>query len=221
MIRVLIADDLEEIREYLTSIFADPSHQVETVGTAASGAEAYQKCAQLLPDVVLMDIQMESRMAGIEAIAAIRADFPGVKCIVLTIHADDEFLFQAYLVGASDFIVKTEPAEKIVSSIKAVMANQLLLRPETAQKIIGEYQRLKDNEQKQKRALEVMMKISTVEYEILRLINQGYSYKDMAEFRNVEETTIRSQVSHILKKFDLHRMKDVIKILHGLNILDD
>lgn len=220
MPRIIIADDMEEIREYLKEILSR-EEDMEIVGEASSGFEAEALTQKLLPDAVLMDIQMESRMAGINAIEKIHQSHPEIKCIVLTIHADDEYLFRAYMAGASDFIVKTRVPEEIVQAIRAVIQNNLLLRPEVVQRLVKEYQRIQSSQIRMRDALQVMLMISTTEYEVLKLIYHGYTYKAIAQQRYVQETTIRVQVNHILKKFKKKRMKDVIAMLRDLNIFEE
>ncbi|MCL2069188.1 MAG: response regulator transcription factor, partial [Oscillospiraceae bacterium] len=161
-----------------------------------------------------------TRTAGIDAIEVIRGRHPEIKCIILTVHEDDEYLFRAYLVGAADYIIKTNEPEKIIKSIYDVNLNQLLLRPEVAQKIVGEYKRIQSTHSQMKDTLQMMMKISTAEYEILRMIYDGHSYKNIAGLRCVEETTIRSQVNHILKKFGKKRMKHVIEELRESQVFE-
>lgn len=220
MIRLVIADDMREIQQYLSEILGR-EEDFEIVGAASSGAQALALAQTLLPDAVLMDIQMESRMAGITAIEKLHQSHPEIKCIVLTIHADDEYLFRAYMAGASDFIVKTRPPEEIVQVIRAVIQNDLLLRPEVVQRLVREYQRIQSSQSRMRDALQVMLMISTTEYEVLKLIYHGYTYKNIAQLRYVQETTIRVQVNHILKKFGKKRMKDVISMLRDLNIFEE
>ena len=221
MIKIVIVDDMEEIRNYLCEVLSKEEEKIKVVGMASSGLEAIELVKKTEPDVVLMDIQMEDRMAGINAIEKICHSNPKIKCIVLTIHENDEYLFRAYMVGASDYIIKMMPPEKIVKSIYDVMDNELLLRPEAARKIINEYQRIHSNQTLLRDALQVMMMISTTEYEILRLAYYGYTYRNIAQMRYVQDTTIRSQINHILKKFKKKRMKDVIEMLRGLRIFED
>lgn len=219
-IKLIIADDNEEIRNHLCEIIVKESDDIDVIGLAKSGRESIELTRELVPDVVLMDVQMETRTAGIEAIEQINGIYPGVKCIMLTIHENEEYMFRAYMAGAVDYIVKTDPTQKIVKSIHDVIDNRLLLRPEVAHKIINEYHRIKETHVRMKETLQVMMMISTTEYEILQMVYNGYTYKNIAEKRYVEETTIRSQVNHILKKFGKKRMKDVIDLLRELKIFD-
>ncbi len=219
MIRVVIADDMQEIREYLRDIINESGEDIQVVASASSGREAVDVVLRERPDVVLMDVQMETRTAGVAAIDAIHKAAPEIRCIVLTIHENDEYIFQAYQSGASDYIIKTMEPEAIVSAIRDVYENELLLRPQVAKKFIREYQRLQANQSQVQEALQVMLLLSTAEYEVLRLVNDGYSYRDIARLRFVEESTIRSQANHILKKFSKKHMRDVVAMLRELNIL--
>ena len=216
MIRLVIVDDMPDIRNYLAEELAAASEQFSVVGAAEDGTEAVKLVDSLLPDVVLMDIQMKTRTEGIYAIRIIHERHPDIKCIALTIHEDDELIFQAYLAGAADYIIKTRSIDTIKNSILAVVNNRLLLRPEVGQRLIQEYQRVQNQENRMKETMQVMLKINTTEYEILRMACAGMSYKQMARERYVEETTIRSQINHILKKFQKNRMKDVVTLLNEL-----
>lgn len=218
MIRLVIVDDMPDIRNYLAEELAAASEQFSVVGAAEDGTEAARLVDSLLPDVVLMDIQMKTRTEGIYAIRIIHERHPDIKCIALTIHEDDELIFQAYLAGAADYIIKTRSIDTIKNSILAVVNNRLLLRPEVGQRLIQEYQRVQNQENRMKETMQVMLKINTTEYEILRMACVGMSYKQMARERYVEETTIRSQINHILKKFQKNRMKDVVALLNELHI---
>ncbi|GHT65626.1 DNA-binding response regulator [Spirochaetia bacterium] len=215
-IRVLIADDTAEIVNYFAHIIRQ-EEDIEVAGLAFSGEEAVAKVRELNPHIVLMDIQMETKTAGIDAIEKIREFNPAIKTIILTIHSRDDLIFKAYTVGAMDYIIKTSPVEEILSSIRAVASNTLMLRPEIANRILGESRRISETQSKVKEVLKVMMKISNTEYEIIKMAYDGYPYKKIAEQRFVEETTIRSEIYWILKKFNKKKMKDVITLLKEIN----
>lgn len=217
MINVIVVDDMPDIRQYLTEEL-DREEHFHVMAEASNGADGVRLVDEHLPDVVLMDIQMETRTEGIWAIRQIHDKHPEIKCIALTIHEDDELIFQAYLAGAADYIIKTNNIENIKQSILAVVNNRLLLRPEVGQRLIEEYKKLQDHEARVRETMQVMLMINTTEYEILRMACTGMSYKQMARERFVEETTIRSQVNHILKKFQKRRMKDVVSLLNELHI---
>jgi DNA-binding NarL/FixJ family response regulator len=218
-IRINIADDSAEIRSYFSGIIQNES-DMEVVAAAANGHEAIEQALNFKPDIILMDIQMQSRTDGIEAIEEIHKKEPSIKTIVLTIHSRDDLLFRAYAAGAIDYIIKTRDKQDILTSIRAAASNTLLLRPEIASKIMGEAWRIQENCNKMKEILRVMMMITNTEFEIIKLVYDGYTYRGMADQRLVEETTIRSEVSLILKKFKRSRMKDLIKELKEINFFE-
>ena len=218
-IGVLIADDAKEIADYFAG-FIRQEEDMEVLALASSGEEAVAQARVLNPQIVLMDIQMETKTAGLDAIKQIRDHNPAIKVIILTIHSRDDLIFRAYTVGAMDYIIKTSPIEDILKSIRAASSNSLMLRPEIANKIMEESQRISEKQSKMKEVLKVMMKISNTEFEIIRMAFDGYSYREIAEQRFVEETTIRSEIYRILKKFDKKRMKDVILLLKEINFVD-
>ena len=218
-IGVLIADDAKEIADYFAGIIRNEA-DLEVVALASSGEEAVAKAQALNPHIVLMDIQMETKTAGLDAIKRIREFNPAIKAIILTIHSRDDLIFKAYTVGAMDYIIKTSPVEDILKSIRAAASNSLMLRPEIANKLMKESRRISENQSKMKEVLKVMMKISNTEFEIIRMAFDGYSYREIAEKRFVEETTIRSEIYRILKKFNKKKMKDVILLLKEINFVD-
>ena len=219
MIRVLIADDSQEIRNYFNKIIQGES-DMEVVDMAESGAQAVEKTIKTNPDIVLMDIQMENNTAGIDAIQKIKAFNPNIKAIVLTIHSRDDLLFRAYAVGTADYIIKTTQTDIILSSIRKVMDNNFLLRPDIANKLMSEYMRMAEDKNRTKEVYNMMLKITNTEYEIIKLVYSGYSYKKIAEQRCVEETTIRSEIYWILKKFKMKKMKHVIQLLRDIDFFE-
>ncbi len=216
MIRILLADDNAEIRAYFRGILnREPNFTV--VGEAESGRDCLMLATRERPDIILMDIQMETETAGIDATRIIHKTLPGCKIIILTIHSDDEMLFQAYSSGAMDYIVKTDSISKIVSSIEKVSQNQLQLRSDVATKIVTEFQRIQDEKASLLYILNILTKMTNSEFEVLCCIYNGDSYREVAKTRFVSEVTIKSQVNSILKKFEMKRMKDVIAVLNQVN----
>lgn len=216
MIRILMADDNPEIRGYFRSILSrEPDFEV--VGDVDSGEECIRLARELRPDIILMDIQMETETAGIDATRVIHETLPECKIIILTIHSDDEMLFRAYSSGAMDFIVKTDSITKIISSIHSVNQNQMQLRSDVAAKIVSEFQRIKNEQASLLDILDILTKMTNSEFEVLCCIYNGDSYREVAKTRFVSEATIKSQINSILKKFGMKRMKDVIAILNKVD----
>lgn len=215
-IKVIVVDDMLDIREYFSMILSKEP-DMDIVGLASSGIEAIQKARETKPDVILMDIQMETRTAGIDAVKVIKSNDPDIKIIILTIHEEDEYLFQAYCAGVMDYIVKTNSITQILNSIRTVHTNELRLRPGVADKIIEEFTRLKENEGTMIYTLNIISKLTNSEYEILKCFYEGQSYKAISDTRFVSQSTVKSQVNSILKKFELKSMKEVVKLLKHLN----
>lgn len=215
-ITVLVVDDNTEIREYFIGILAH-EHDIEVVGSASSGIDAVKAAEKYKPNIMLMDIQMETRTAGIDAARTIIKRWPDIKVIILTILEDDDLLFQAYCAGVMDYIIKTDSIMQILESVRQVYNNQLILRPRYAEKIIEEFNRVKEQEASLLFSVNILTKLSNSEFEVLKSIYQGMNYKQISEARYVSNVTVKSQIHSILKKFDMRSMKEVMKKLDEIN----
>ena len=218
-IKIIVVDDLKEIQNYFKMIL-NREADMEVIATASSGKESCKIILEKKPDIVLMDVQMETETAGIDAIEYIKQRESEIKFIILTIHEEDEILFKAYAAGAVDYIVKDSSIVDILNSIRNTYNNNLAMRPEIASKIIAEFSRLKKEQSNLIYTLNIVSKLTNTEFDILRDIYFGSSYKKIAQERCVEEVTIRTHINKILKKFNQKRIKDVVKILNDLNIFD-
>ncbi len=215
-IRVMMADDHAEICGYFEGIVSrEPD--MEWVGSVRSGAAAVKTALEVKPDIVLMDIQMETRTAGITASRQILAALPQTKVIILTILEDDDLLFQAYCAGAIDYIIKTDAAGRIVASIRNAYSNQLILRPEYAEKIIDELKRVREEQHSLLYSLNTLSRLSNSEFEVLKSLYQGLSARQIAEERYVSLGTVKSQIHSILQKFGLKSVREVVRKLHEIN----
>ena len=218
-IKIMIVDDIKEIRDHFQTI-VQKEEDMEVIATAASGVEAVHELQKQRPDVILLDIQMETKTAGIDFARFAQTKYPEIKIIILTIHNEDELLFQAYNAGVMDYIVKSSSTELIVNSIRNVHANQLLLRPEVAEKIVSEFSKLREQQRSLLFTLNILTKLTNSEFEVLRCLYEGNTYRDVAESRFVSQATIKSQVNSILKKFGMSRMKDIISLLEELRFYE-
>lgn len=218
-IKIVICDDMEEIREYFKNI-VDGEKDMECLATCATAKEGVETVERLHPDLVLMDIQMESGEAGIWATEQIKQRFPDIKVIVVTIHEKDDLIFKAYIAGAIDYVVKTSDAEEITNSIRAVYNNKIMLRPDIAQKIFGEFSRMKQREGSFLYMLNITTTLTNTELEILKLLAGGKTRKEIAKERFVERDTINKQITSILKKFDYSNTKVLIKDLSQMGVFE-
>jgi len=218
-IRIMIVDDYKKTVEFFEKII-NAENDMEVVGIASSGREAIDKAKLLNPDIILMDIQMETDEAGIKATEIIKEKNPGVKIIMLTIHGDADSIFNSYAAGAMDFLLKTSSVVKIIKSIRDVNENLLQMRSEVAEVILGEMARLKNENNGMYYVANLVSKLTNTEIEILKLVYKGYKYKHIAEMRSIEEATVRTHVNHILTKLKFKSMAEVIKNLEKIGVME-
>lgn len=211
-IRIMMADDSPEIRSYFSNIISHEA-DMDLVGTAASGVEAVQMANELRPDIILMDIQMETRIAGISASKQILREHPAMKVIILTILEDDDLLFQAYCAGVIDYIIKTDSISQILTSIRNAHQNQMILRPKYAEKIIQELKRVREEQSGLLYGLNILTMLSNSEFEVLKCLYQGMNARQISESRYVSQGTVKTQIHSILKKFNMKSVSEVVRHL--------
>lgn len=218
-IKLLIADDLKIHTRRLERLIKDKD-DLELVAIAESGYEAVMLAAIHKPDIILMDIQMENNMAGIEAAKQINAKLPDIKIIMITVHKDDSIIFAAFQTGIVDYVLKTSSDEEVLGAIYSAHNNLSPIRPMIADKIRNEFQRMKESEQSILYVIRIISEITPSELEVLRLLAQNKTRKEVAAIRCVEQDTIKKQINSILKKFDKNNYKEVLKIINDLKIFE-
>jgi len=186
-IRILIVDDHSVVRQGLKMFLALDS-ELEVVGEAANGAEALKMVARLHPDVVLMDLLMPV-MDGITAIGIIRSDFPEVEVIALTSVLEDASVINAVRAGAIGYLLKDTEADELCEAIKMAAKGQVQLSPQAVERLMREIRSPQDPG-----------KLTERETEVLRLLAQGRSNKEIASALHIGETTAKTHVSNILMK---------------------
>ena len=213
-IRLLIADDHGIVRKGIKALLATEK-DMQVIGEAENGAEAVRKAGSLKPDVVLMDLVMPE-MDGIEATRRITAEQPGTKILVLTSFAADDKVFPAVKAGALGYLLKDSTPDQLLEAIRQVHRGEPSLEPSIARKVLQELSRPGQGKQ-------TTEPLTERELEVLRLIAQGLSNKEIAAKIFVAEWTVRSHVSNILGKLHLaSRTQAALYALRsGLASLDD
>lgn len=218
-IRILIAEDVLPIREYLNMVL---SHEpdMEVVETVASGAEAVEKALSTKPDVVLMDLEMETPRAGVEAIHVLSEKAPEIRSIVLTHFEDSETVFAAFEAGAVDYVIKNASAAEILEAVHAAARDQSPIRSQIAKLIRTEFQAMRSERANLTATLNIVYKLTPTELSILRLLADGKTQSEIASIRHVELSTIRTHIGNILKKFNEPSARIVVKKLRSLGIFE-
>jgi DNA-binding NarL/FixJ family response regulator len=198
MIRVVIADDEALIRDGFRMILgAQP--EVEVVGEAADGSEAVEAAHAQRPDVVLMDVRMP-KLDGIEATVRIVAAGLPSKVLMLTTFDRDEYVYEAMKAGASGFLLKTVPTERLVESIRLVAAGEALLSPEITRRLIEDFVNRPGPRGDRPSELQ---RLTAREREVLHEVARGKSNSEIAQTLFLSEATVKTYLTRILAKLGL------------------
>ncbi|HKV95682.1 MAG TPA: response regulator transcription factor [Candidatus Angelobacter sp.] len=182
-IRILVADDHPVVREGIRGFLA-VQPDIVVVAEASNGREAIQQFRIHRPDITLMDLQMPE-MNGVDAVSAIRVEFPGAKIIILTTYAGDVQILRALKAGAQGYMLKDALHKELPEKIRAVYAGRKVMAPEAAAQIA---------EHSGEEAL------TPKELEVLRLIAAGNANKEIAAHLSISEESVKSRVKNILDK---------------------
>jgi DNA-binding NarL/FixJ family response regulator len=191
VIRVVVVDDQQIVREGFGALL-NTQPDIEVVATAADGAEAVAVCERHQPDVVLMDIRMPV-MDGIEATRRLTS-----RVLVLTTFDLDEYVYDALIAGASGFLLKDVPAERLFDAVRVIAAGEALLAPSITRRLIGEFAR-----QRPRPVPDALGELTPRETEVLRLIAEGLSNAEIAGRLVVSDETVKTHVSRVLFKLGL------------------
>lgn len=217
-IRIMIADDMEEIRNHLCYTLKN-EHNIEVVASASSGKEAVSLALETKPDVILMDIQMESDTAGIDAGKKIIEKLPNTKIIALTMYVDSEKITDAYMSGFVDFIAKNSSIVEIINAIQNAVSPKALSN-DVEKIILNEMIKLKIQQKQLIACMQIVSACSKSEFELLQHLCEGMKYKDIAKQRCVEEVTVRSMVTRISNKVSNMSIKRIVSLLKECNFFE-
>jgi DNA-binding NarL/FixJ family response regulator len=205
MIRILIADDQDLVREGLRMIL-EADADLEVVGEAENGRDALEQARRLDPDVVLMDVRMPE-LDGIEATARLAASGLNARVLVLTTFDLDEYVYRALKSGASGFLLKDATREQLVGAVRTVAAGDSLLAPVITRRLIEDFCRGPEPGT----SPEATASLSERELDVLRLIARGLSNAEIARELYLGEATVKSHVARILGKLGLRdRVQTVV-----------
>lgn len=207
-IRVLIADDHGVVREGLRA-YLELEPDITVVGEARDGAEAVRQCLELNPDVVLMDLVMP-QVDGVEATGQIKQHRPSTHVIILTSFLDDERVVPAIRAGATSYLLKDVAATDLARAIRGARAGQAQLHPEVARRLMQQVTA--------PRKADAAAQLTDREREVLLLLAEGRSNKEIARTLVVSERTVKGHVSNILGKLGLQDRTQaaLYAVRHGL-----
>lgn len=201
MIKVLIADDQELIRESL-KIVLSTNENILVTGAVANGVEIIRSVRSEKPDVILMDVRMPE-MDGVQCTQIIKENYPDIKIIILTTFDDDEYIFSALKYGASGYLLKGISMEQLVDAIYKVYSGNAMINGDIATKVLEMFSRMAQNDMSITVEEDMVKEITNSEWKVIKLISSGMSNKEIATKLYLSEGSVRNYLSSILKKLDL------------------
>lgn len=192
--KLIIADDDTLISDSL-KIFIELNNDITVIGTAKDGMEVIKLCERELPDVILMDVRMPN-MNGVEATSIVKKRWPRIHIVMLTTFKDSDLIKEALLAGADGYLLKSTPADGIVERIKAIGKGAVVLDTEVLEKLYSGDSKFAAN-------LKLKDTLTKREIEILYLVAQGHSNKEIANTVHLSDGTIRNIISLLLAKLEL------------------
>jgi two-component system response regulator NreC len=202
MISVLLADDHTMLRQGLRAL-VDAEPGLHVVGEAGDGEQAAQLAEQLRPDVVVMDISMPV-MDGLAATAQICATLPGTRVLVLTMHAEEQYLLKVLEAGGSGYVLKSSADTELIAAIRAVHRGEAFLYPSATAMLLRAYRHADGLHRPADGQL------TEREAEVLRLTAEGYSNREIGEQLYLSPKTVDTYRQRIMEKLDLHHRAELV-----------
>ncbi|HEY7779934.1 MAG TPA: response regulator transcription factor [Ktedonobacterales bacterium] len=214
-IRVLLADDHTILRAGLRMMLnAQPD--MEVVGEASDGRQAIAEAQRIQPDVILMDITMPE-LNGIEATRQVKRLLPGVRVLVLTMHENEEYLFQVLRAGASGYMLKEVADTELLNAIRLVNRGSVYLSSSAQSMMVGDYlQRVRTGEER-----DSYSELTEREREILKLVAEGYTNNQIGERLFISPKTVDTHRTHVMDKLNLHSRAELVKYAMRRGLLED
>ena len=196
MIRVFLVDDHELVRRGISALLnAEPD--IEVIGEAATATQARARIRATRPDVAILDVRLPDG-SGIDLCREVRSENPDVNCLILTGYDDDEAIYAAVLAGASGYVIKDVQGSGLIDSLRKVAAGKKLIHPSMSGRVV---QRITDTHQSDPR----LESLSTRERDILPLIAEGLTNREIGERLGLAEKTVKNYISGLLSKLGLQR----------------
>lgn len=212
-IRILVVDDQLLFREALVRLLSS-QEDMEVVAQAGDGREAIEKARQFKPDLILLDIRMP-RMDGLEATKLLKEEDPNAKIVMLTVSDAESDVFEALKNGAVGYLLKSMRAETLFQKVREIAQGEIALSPVLASRVIEEFARLKTQEER------TFGGLSEREREVLRLVVEGKSNKEISEALFITESTVKRHLHNILQKLHAKNRAEAAAFGIRLGIVDE
>ena len=197
--RIFLADDHKILRESLKHYLKQETI-VDVVGEAANGLDAYNEIRHLKPEVAILDISMP-QLNGLDLCRKLKLEMPELKVIILTMHKSEEMLYKALSAGVNGYVLKDNALEDLIEAIKTVVEGKIFISADLLQVVVGGFvNNLKENHEQ----------LSVREREILQMLAEGRSNKEIAEALHLSVKTVETHRANIMKKLGLRNIADLV-----------
>lgn len=213
LIRVLIADDHGLVRAGIRALL-EKHASMEVVDEASNGNQALQMVEKHRPNIVLMDIGMPE-VNGLEAVRQVARDFPEVRCIILSMHADEEHVWQALQAGAAGYLVKGCSLEELELAVKSVAQGETYLSPQVSGPVIKEYVRRTSNH-----GSESGDSLTPRQRQTLQLIAEGKTTKQIALILNLSVKTVESHRAQLMKRVGVQDIASLVRFAIKIGLVE-
>jgi DNA-binding NarL/FixJ family response regulator len=216
VIKVLIVDDHAVVRLGLNTLLSDEK-EIMIVGEAANADQAMAQIELHKPDVIILDIQIPGKN-GIEVCKDVISQHPKTKVVMLTSHTSEDFISQAIRAGASGYVLKQVGNEELLRAIKAAHAGEMAFDTQTTSQMVQRYKKLEKEAEDS-----IFAELSQRELQVMVLVAEGQSNKEIGQALSLSEITVRNYVSNILSKLNLRNRIDIARfaINHHLHEKED
>ena len=204
-IRIVLADDHMILRKGLRSLL-EAEKRFEIVGEGENGNEVVRLVDELDPDIIVMDISMPN-LNGVEATKRVKKHHPDTKVIILSRHKDEEFIFQALNAGADGYLIKESAPSELISAIESVLRGDSYLSPSVSRVVVDDYIKKANHTE----LVDKFESLTSREVEVLQLLAEGFSVKEISENLHVSKNTVNSHRTHIMEKLDIHSTAKLIQ----------
>jgi DNA-binding NarL/FixJ family response regulator len=211
-IRVLVVDDHAILRDGIRSLL-ERQAGITVVGEASNGQEALVGVGELQPDIVLMDVAMPG-MDGLEATRRIRETHPEVKVLILTQHDNREYIEPLLQAGASGYVLKRSGGREVVMAIRQVYEQGAFLEPSVARQVLQDYTRAARRDEA------AVLHLTEREREVLKLVVEGKSNKEIARILVISPKTVSVHRSNIMSKFGVHNSVELVRYVMQHNLVN-
>ena len=223
-IRVVLAEDHELVRAGICSLLM-VEDGIEVVAQACDGNEALRLIRELQPDIALLDVKMAG-LNGLETAERVTQEWPGVRVIMLSLYADEEYVLRAIRCGASGYLLKEASPTELVTAIRTVAGGDLYLSQSVSKHVIADYSRqmsTQDHATNRASANQAGNQLTRRQLEILQLIAQGLTTQQIAEKLFISPKTVETHRLKVLERLGLQTVADLVRyaLRHGLVSFDD